>query len=167
MPTTHKYRVWCKTCNDFILHTKKEEEDLKCGDCDTVYTEIFLKDIPEDKIIEQRVRYKDQKRAKLNETMRMFMESAESRKVKEMMHMFSPPGSSYEKEIYESDAGQKTIDEENAKIREAQLEEEKRIKDEQKEEAAKYKGLGRNDICVCGSGLKYKKCCLIKIESYR
>ncbi len=24
-------------------------------------------------------------------------------------------------------------------------------------------GYGRNDLCPCGSGLKYKKCCLAKI----
>ena len=24
--------------------------------------------------------------------------------------------------------------------------------------------IGRNDYCPCGSGLKYKKCCLLKIE---
>jgi preprotein translocase subunit SecA len=26
----------------------------------------------------------------------------------------------------------------------------------------KEKEIGRNDLCVCGSGKKYKKCCLIK-----
>lgn len=29
---------------------------------------------------------------------------------------------------------------------------------------AQYKGLGRNDTCICGSGKKYKKCCLTKCE---
>jgi len=28
----------------------------------------------------------------------------------------------------------------------------------------KYKGIGRNELCPCGSGKKYKKCCLNKIE---
>lgn len=26
----------------------------------------------------------------------------------------------------------------------------------------KNSNLGRNDLCSCGSGLKYKRCCLIK-----
>ena len=26
------------------------------------------------------------------------------------------------------------------------------------------KKIGRNDLCPCGSGLKYKKCCLLKNE---
>lgn len=25
--------------------------------------------------------------------------------------------------------------------------------------------LGRNDVCVCGSGIKYKKCCMKKYET--
>lgn len=27
--------------------------------------------------------------------------------------------------------------------------------------------VGRNDICPCGSGKKYKKCCMIKMEKQR
>jgi len=26
--------------------------------------------------------------------------------------------------------------------------------------------IGRNDPCPCGSGIKYKKCCLIKRQEY-
>jgi len=26
------------------------------------------------------------------------------------------------------------------------------------------KDIGRNDPCPCGSGLKYKKCCLLKLD---
>lgn len=29
------------------------------------------------------------------------------------------------------------------------------------------KGLGRNDPCPCGSGKKYKKCCMGKMEQKR
>jgi uncharacterized protein YecA (UPF0149 family) len=29
-----------------------------------------------------------------------------------------------------------------------------------------HKGLGRNEVCKCGSGLKYKKCCLKRIQGY-
>jgi hypothetical protein len=27
--------------------------------------------------------------------------------------------------------------------------------------------IGRNDPCPCGSGLKYKKCCLLKLEDMK
>ncbi len=26
--------------------------------------------------------------------------------------------------------------------------------------------IGRNDFCSCGSGIKYKRCCLIKRQEY-
>ncbi len=32
---------------------------------------------------------------------------------------------------------------------------------------SKKSKIGRNDICPCGSGLKYKKCCMNKIENYK
>jgi methionyl aminopeptidase len=28
-----------------------------------------------------------------------------------------------------------------------------------------YSGIGRNDVCPCGSGLKYKKCCMLNSEA--
>ena len=31
--------------------------------------------------------------------------------------------------------------------------------EEEKEEESKTKSIGRNELCPCGSGLKYKKCC--------
>lgn len=165
MVESKKYRVWCKTCNDFVFHVKKEE-DLKCTHCDTIYSEILLKDIPDEKISEQRQRYKDHRKEEMNKVFKMLMENPEQKKTKELIHMLSSPGSDFDTEIHESDAGQKAIDEENKRIREAEMAERQRIKDEQKAEASKYKSLGRNDICICGSGLKYKKCCLTRIQSY-
>ena len=163
--TTKKYRVWCKTCNDFVFHIKKDE-NLDCTHCDTTYSEILLKDIPEEKIEEQRKRYKDHRKEEMNKVFKMIMEAPEKNRSKELINMFSSPDPDFDSEINESDAGQKAIDEENKKIREAEMAERQRIKDEQKEEAAKYKSLGRNDICICGSGIKYKKCCLTRIQSY-
>lgn len=32
---------------------------------------------------------------------------------------------------------------------------------------AESSGAGRNDPCPCGSGRKFKKCCLAKLERYR
>lgn len=62
--------------------------------------------------------------------------------------------------IVESDAGVESI------------RREKRIKKEERrktleEKVDMYKGLTRNDICNCGSGKKYKKCCLQSIREYK
>ena len=39
-------------------------------------------------------------------------------------------------------------------------------KEERKKHHPAFKGLGRNDICPCESGLKYKRCCLNKDKVY-
>ena len=36
------------------------------------------------------------------------------------------------------------------------------IKIEEWNKLSQHEGIGRNDKCVCGSGIKFKKCCLIK-----
>jgi len=37
-------------------------------------------------------------------------------------------------------------------------------KEQIKQELLKFKGVQRNDTCPCGSGKKYKKCCLEETE---
>lgn len=170
MPTIHRYRVWCKSCENFTLHSRKDtkdpnENEFTCISCGTIYSSIKLKDIPTDKLQEQRARWKKSEGNFLGKYLDVIGKSPEQRQMEELVHMFSPPGSDIE--IHESDAGQKIIDEENRKIREAEWEEKRKIREAQAEEAAKYAKLGRNDICICGSGLKYKKCCLTRIQSYK
>jgi uncharacterized protein YchJ len=66
--------------------------------------------------------------------------------------------------IIEADAGQKEIDDENHRI---YVENEKIRAEETRlflEDQKKYAHLGRNDKCLCGSGKKYKKCCLTKFK---
>jgi len=155
MPTRVLQRIWCKSCNDFTLHSKGFEDKItRCNDCKTEYTEVYLKDIPRDKILEQRERYKAYKANKgiVSKYLSMFQSS-------------NPFKEKFETEIIESDAGQKSIDEERRKRIDEQYEERKRLKKLQEEEELKYKGVGRNDDCPCGSGKKYKKCCLIRIQN--
>jgi len=68
--------------------------------------------------------------------------------------MGSIPSVERDLEIIESDGGYKAIEENRNKVLE-----EARVK---REKAVAYKNLGRNDVCLCGSGKKYKKCCLTK-----
>lgn len=140
MPTITYYRQWCKTCNDFELHFNR-----KCKACDTEYSDVYLKDIPEEKLTEQRKRYKESKRLGFKRIMEYSLSG---------FNTFSEPI----KQIIESDAGQKRIDERiNEKFEQAKL-----LREQQKEEAKKYKNVGRNDICpTCfenGLNIKFKKC---------
>ena len=161
MPTREYKRIWCKTCNEFELHSRKsykdEDKDLICRECGTIYTDVFLKDIPEEKIIEQRKRYKESER----KSMEKFL-SGSYLFGNPLTDLFKEPG--YDTHITESDAGQRAIDEAKAEERRAKWAERQRIRDEERAEEKKFRGLGRNDICLCGSGKKYKKCCWSKIE---
>jgi len=139
-----KYRLWCKKCNNFTLHknVKKEnsEEEIKvCIDCNTEYTDVVLEDIPLEKLKEQRQRYKAWVAREYKKNLiKLFLASEKNKKRNKITFKED------EEQIYESDIGQRIID----------------------EEIKKYSKLGRNDICICGSGLKYKKCCWKRIESY-
>lgn len=169
MPTVQYRRIWCKTCGEFTLHRvpydfDNEKHALKCKECDTEYSSIRICDIPQEKVWEQRERYKAKNRERLTSMFKEFTKTSDERLVEDLLHMFSSPGSDIE--ISESDAGQKDIDEEDKKIRDVQWEERRRIRVEQEEEAAKYAKLNRNDICICGSGIKFKKCCLPRIQTY-
>jgi len=148
MPTRSYYRIWCKECNDFTLHerTSFEDETIVCRTCDTNYSEILLSEIPEEKIVEQRKRYRDKKSMSASRLIQNILSDAMSQTSSDT--------------ISESDAGQKAIDDQNAEDRQLKLD---WIR-EQKEKAKAYKGLNRNDKCICGSDLKYKKCCLKKIQ---
>ncbi len=161
MPTTYLHRLWCKTCKDWKLHNKgwKADSPHKCKICDTVHESILISKIPKDKILEQRERYKEYTKTNLENILMGGMMLGNP-----LDDIFSEDFP--EPIIVESDAGQKTID---AKIEEKRKEEvQKKILEREKklEEALPYKNLGRNDICLCGSGKKYKKCCLTKIKEF-
>jgi hypothetical protein len=149
MPTRTLYRIWCKSCNEFTLHgTGFEDKITTCNTCKTEYTEVYLRDIPKDKLLAQRERYKAR-----NDFFDTFLSMAQQ------------PSSLYKQEydtkIIESDAGLKSIREERSKRYEEQI----KLKKLQEEEELKYKNVGRNDDCLCKSGKKYKKCCLIRIQN--
>ena len=160
MPTIEYKRVWCLKCQDWKLHKQyyPNWDDWFCEDCETKHESTFLKDIPEEKILEQRERYKESERESMDKILGEFMNP----NLHFLREMFSEPGSDVR--IIEADAGQVAIDK---KIKEKEAKKrmerhEKRIQDEA--EIKKYKDLRRNDKCICGSSLKYKKCCLTRIN---
>lgn len=168
----HKYRVWCKSCNDFSIHDKvynnetthekfkqcKFEENetyaLICV-CGCQYTTVKISEIDKEKLKIQRERYKEQRTSDLKESMQVMLGGGYN-----MLNDLFSPVKGAETKIIESDAGLKY---------EEQLEKEARIKriEERKQELLRFKNVGRNDICLCGSGLKYKKCCLLKHNNIR
>jgi hypothetical protein len=155
MPTKEYRRMWCKTCNEYTLHNlpwiTAKNNDHDCRECGTVYTNVLLSEIPEDKIKEQRERYKLSKKAQFS---KMFSD--------EYLFPNNFTSSYPDVHVIESDAGQKFIDEAAERLR---IEQEKRRRielDHMRAEAKRYKALGRNDICLCGSNKKYKTCCQSK-----
>lgn len=155
MPTQTFYRTWCKTCQDWTWHRKPfkidvedaKKSDWRCKACDTEITDTTFAEIPEEKIIEQRQRYKEHKTEEFKNIMNIYSGMGS------MMSSGWGDGNTY----IENDAGQKDIDEALLKKRAERLAEKKRLIEEYN---IKFKGIGRNDICRCGSGIKYKKCCL-------
>lgn len=165
MPTRELHRTWCVTCQEFELHQQNypDWDNWFCCECKTKLekTPIFVKDIPEEKILEQRERYKVSTRYDFDRVFSMMtMGSATG-----LDGMFSIPGDDVH--IIENDAGQKAIDKRERIRREEESAKRQKIREEEKAEQKKFKDVGRNDICLCGSGLKYKKCCWDKISKIR
>jgi predicted nucleic acid-binding Zn-ribbon protein len=158
MPTITYHRFWCSKCQEFTLHHTHGEKG--CRDCGTVTESYIPKDIPREKLLEQRERYKN---------------STSKRNVFDTYLKFVQPGGNGlrdilseewpKPEIIEDDAGQKLIDERIAEEKEKKWQEQREEEKRLKEEAKKFKGLGRNDKCACGSGKKYKHCCITKYQT--
>lgn len=157
MPTKTFYRTWCTTCQDWELfefdwlHREIGDNEKSCRECESpVDKTVKLGDIPKEKIAEQRLRYKNYRKQQLHKTMNIFtMMGMDSNG---MFRDFP------EADIIENDAGQEAIDAERRRL-------EQEEKQRRKDEIASYHGLGRNENCRCGSGKKYKKCCLSRIQS--
>jgi hypothetical protein len=151
MPTFYKYRQWCKTCNDYTLHRYSTEDELFCECCSTIYSDVYLKDIPEDRLIEQRKRYHDMKFG--------FVKNIGFNSVfgQDCLQTINDEFPQYE--ILESDAGQEYLDKQYLENFERVMKEQQEKEELQK----KHKKIGRNEPCFCGSGLKFKKCCYDKI----
>lgn len=153
---TVRYRVWCSTCKDWELFERPtnpiakivEEAEGKtsvCSSCGTPHVPALLTDIPKEKLLEQRERYKESKSREWQQMVTSMMSGG----------FGATLGSS--NRIIESDAGQKAIDE-------ARKQKEQELIAAYKAEKLKFVGVRRNDKCACGSKQKYKKCCWIKYQ---
>ncbi len=150
MPTKYYTRTWCNSCKECTLHHKPFEKEFQCKECGDESKTFNLSDIPKDKYIEQIKRWEDSQGNKLGRIYSTFM---------------SPSNNFFNEEseviITEDDLGYKKHKAEfyakEAEERKAKIEERNKLKD-------LYKGLTRNDKCGCGSGLKFKNCCLPKIN---
>lgn len=151
-----KHRAWCQTCADYVLYTinPRETKEVVCDICTKEHIITPLEQIPRMKILEQRERYKEAKRRHMEEILKlpyrgMLME----------MSMFSP-WPTPKVNITESDAGQKALDEKAKRDRQKALIEWEEKQNRRKEMQKKFKDVQRNDKCLCGSGKKFKKCCI-------
>lgn len=133
-----KYRLFCKSCNDFTLFDTKDKlsDDKYCDTCHNMHEPVSINSIPNEKIKKQQIRYK-------NIIGGMYLD------------LLSNNIGQHAQRIIETDAGLN---------KEVKLKEIQRINEQEKikEELEKYKHISRNDICLCGSNKKYKKCCLNK-----
>ena len=160
MPSITYHRFWCHKCNDFTLFQVDHFKDdvKKCKECDTPVTTYKLSDVPEDKIQEQRQRYKDQEKETANKIFSGYMFGGNN--ILDELFNESP-----NVEIVETDAGQKKIDaEKRRKDNEIYEKKRKAREDKAKDYRDNYAHLGRNDLCGCSSGKKYKKCCWDKFQ---
>lgn len=151
-------RLWCKHCNEWHLFYNKDNENY-CEVCNEKYTDVLLSEIPITKLEEQRKRYKKQQMEYFTSLYDIYNSCPSP-----YSSFFSAMNESYKNIITESDAGQIDIDKEIKKEKEKEKQERIILRNNASLEIAKYKNIGRNDICICGSEKKYKKCCMEKIE---
>jgi len=139
----HRYRFWCSKCKDFTIHLPGEEGG--CTTCGTVTKTYKMSEVPEEKILEQQKRYREKQ-------MNSYLKYLQPQK-SIFEEMFSEEiGTTV---IHEDDAGWKEISEQRAQAREDARRE---IREAKEEYDRLYSHLGRNDLCSCGSGKKFKHC---------
>ena len=148
MPRTkliYHYRYWCQSCNNFELFAKEEDKFI----CEKGHEHIttLISDIPKEKVEEQRLRFKKQRSSEFQDMYGVLTSMYGS----PYGNMFGTNSPISEIKIIESDAG---LEFEEQEIRRKRNE----LIKFRKDELANYSKIGRNNICLCGSGKKYKKC---------
>ena len=174
MPSQIKRRTWCTTCQEFELFESHltsettvldaEGKEIKkvsktlCDTCGNEYVPYALSEVPEEKIMEQRARYKKMKKEEFIKMLSAYQDMSKSNILADMMREVSDKSVGFT--VREDDAGQEAIYAAEKAAREAQ-----QLADIAFKEI--YRGAQRNDKCRCGSGNKYKKCCLPKVNAIR
>ncbi len=145
MPQITYHRTWCKRCENFTLHrwiSIDSSKALCCKLCNTEENGYFIKDIPEEKIIEQRKRYKESKFSQLEKITQIYLNPNSSL----LNDMMKEPGESFN--IIECDAGQKRIDELSTQ---KYYEKKKELQEKKDDYYQNYVHLQRNEKCSCWS----------------
>lgn len=151
MPTQPtSYRKWCKNCKDWEIFTPEFGKELTCNTCECISESYRLSEIPIEKLEEQRIRWVKQRRSNFS-TLINFAE---------ILSYYDNSIGYDHSNLIESDAGQQAIDDKKTADWKAECA-------RKKDEVNKYRSIGRNDLCLCGSQKKYKKCCWSKIQSYK
>ncbi len=160
MPTLKYFRTWCKSCDDFTPHRTFANDNSKCNRCDTVWSDITLDQIPHEKVLQQRERYMQKRGNPIQSLLRSFSEPT----ILDQLTGRAPAWP--DAEIDEYDAGmQDILDARNKKYAD-EIEKRRKEKEELQKEYKLYVNLGRNDKCACGSGKKYKHCCIQRFQHY-
>lgn len=147
------FRLYCNNCNDFTIHDKiknNDEVEYICT-CKSIHVPVDLSTIDPIKIEEQQKRYSQQAGDFFKESVYFNPSNA--------FDDFFKPVEGPQTKIIEDDAG--LIEVQNIAMQKRREERRK-----QQEEVLQYKQVNRNDTCLCGSGKKYKKCCLLKHNKY-
>jgi len=137
--TKIKYRSFCKHCNNYKVF-EQVQNIYKCCECSNNLEDVDLSNIPDDLIIEQRNRYRESYLSRFMNELKIKDGSYDN----EYIMIDDDAGLNLNPEFYKE--SQATIAKEYHKYKTIKFE--------------KFKTAGRNDICPCGSKLKYKKCCL-------
>ena len=116
MPERYYTRQWCSNCKEWVLYHRdifaKDKETLKCPECDAEFTPYKLADVPEEKIVEQRKRYKEKKKRDFEKLFSGYYLWGRSNMSADMFSETQFPNNNH---ITEADAGQKAIDERKGK----------------------------------------------------
>jgi len=149
MQQPKKHRTYCKTCQDFTIHSWQSNKDLNCIECGTKETGYNLNDINPEILNRQRARYNDMQKRNY---------------FKFVVMTQNPYGSIFSNdrsigyEVIEDAAGQDKIDDAKKQQRKELEQKAQEILEDYNDN---YKKLGRNDKCSCGSEKKFKQCHLI------
>lgn len=139
-----KSRKFCKTCNSYKVFNELDSK-LVCETCNLEFQNVEISEIPNVEILEQRERYK-------STYLTNFMDN-----IKNSEAILNKP-----EILMEDDAGLLLNPEFVTEMKTILATELYAYREAQK----KIRNIGRNCKCYCGSGKKYKKCCIYKNSKY-
>lgn len=160
------YREWCKHCQDWKIMElvpvidnvkltevppSEKQKYLVCSSCGTNATNYNLNELPQEKVLEQRTRYKNNRGNILN-----YVYGGRRNTFEEMFGELKTV-------TVEADAG---LQEEEKQYRIKSEERHRKYMEEKDTLKGIYGYCRRNDICPCGSGKKFKKCHLSECERF-